>query len=192
MIMDICISEKKLEDYLFNHLNGSNVIKGVSRSISPVVDGCVYRQIDLGGYGIADLIAIDGYHGCNPTITIYELKKGEICSSALVQVLRYFAGIKKAYEWFGNYFQDDSVRCVLIGSSLSNQDGFSLSVSAIPFVDVYTYDLCPNTGLNLCYQEWEDSNETYPRGDLPNILTKFDYDTHDLEAMLHTYDKENR
>lgn len=50
------ITEKELEDYLFNIED---------RGDSPIgIYGKVYRQLEIKGYGIADLVYVDISPGC--------------------------------------------------------------------------------------------------------------------------------
>lgn len=81
-------SEKELEDFICDHYSETNEF---------IVDGSfphhLFRQMDLGDYGIADLITItecrDGV-----AIGVFELKKENITAAAFEQVLRYATGVE--------------------------------------------------------------------------------------------------
>lgn len=181
MIMDICISEKKLEDYLFNHLNKSKIIESIKDDIPIVLDGCVYRQFSIGGYGIADIVTIDTEDGdLYSKITVYELKQGVIDHSALIQALRYKRGISKFLDDSGYEYVGDPVGCVLIGGGISQTDDFNIAVSALDSVDVYTYGVCPNEGFILESQNWYKETE-FPDS-FQRAFLGIDYAAHDFEA----------
>ena len=154
--MDISIAEKRLEDYIFSHLNGTKIIYGVEPEITPVRNGCVLRQLNLGDYGVADIVTIDVESvGAYPIVTVYELKQGKIDAAALVQVLRYKKGLSHFLEILGYRCPGDAVTCVLIGNDICHIADFAVAVSSLSEIDVYSYDLCPNTGLILHRHAWE-------------------------------------
>ena len=81
-------SEKELEDFIFEACEeGACPLSG-----SPV-DLC-FRQVDLGAYGIVDILKIEVYPNGGMDVTVLELKKEHIGVSAVAQVSRYMEGIK--------------------------------------------------------------------------------------------------
>ena len=92
---DIEISEKKLKDYIHGYLNKElysdslNYWLDVTRENGVVV----VRQLEISPYGVADIVVfgVGPEGGCD--ITIFELKKGIIDTTALIQILRYKAGL---------------------------------------------------------------------------------------------------
>ncbi|MCF6442039.1 hypothetical protein L1077_21650 [Pseudoalteromonas luteoviolacea] len=99
------LSEKELEDFIFeaaekDHEELSN--RGLFMPDSPKF----YRQVKLGDYGIADIIAIGR---CKETdkleVFIYELKKEKVSVRDLPQISMYMGGV---YMWLrGQYSQEE-------------------------------------------------------------------------------------
>ncbi len=117
--------EKNLEDIIFEADKDELSDRGLD------IYGKIYRQFDLGKYGIADLVEFYKYieeeKTCDEStdylVTVYELKRGEIDFSTFAQALRYVNGliIKNKNEY-------PKIKCqykiVLIGSKLTNKDEF--------------------------------------------------------------------
>ena len=118
--------EKNLEDIIFE----SDADELSERGLE--IYGKLYRQFNLGKYGIADLVL---YHKCEYDIekrsshradclvTVFELKRKLIDINALMQAVRYVTGLifynKKHYK---NYtFQ---YKIVLIGSEIDSKPEF--------------------------------------------------------------------
>lgn len=182
--MDICISEKKLEDFIFNHLNGTKIIDAIEPEIPSILQGCVHRQFSIGEYGVADIVSIDlEVGGAYPSVTVYELKQGKIDSSALIQALRYKKGLSHFLESQGYRYPGDSIICYLIGSDICHKDDFDISVSSLSDIYVYSYDLCPNTGLTLSREVWE-KDVRFPQS-LYRAFLETEYATCDNEAMFY-------
>ena len=81
-------SEKHLEDWLFEDANRlPNAACCFGRN-----DFNVYRQLQLSS-GILDLLYIE-----DDSMTVVELKKGEIDAYALTQILRYIGDLKIVWE----------------------------------------------------------------------------------------------
>lgn len=85
-------SEKELEDYIF---------ESVSESMhNPITDESVdsiYRQVDLGSYGIADLVTFS-YGEEFLEVTIIELKKETIDIKTMAQLSRYYKAFCQYFE----------------------------------------------------------------------------------------------
>lgn len=79
--------------------------------------GCqtVIRQFNLNYYGIADIVTISVDYG-EVYVQIFELKKGVINEKAIMQVLRYRAGMIKLLDDI--LLTPFRVKCHLIGSCL--------------------------------------------------------------------------
>lgn len=122
--------EKDLEDIIYNALlstNGASKLnkKGLESFYQkPYV---LKRQLKIGNYGVCDLITLDRrvVHKNevieNGTLTLYELKKGEINNSTLIQSLRYIRGIIN-YLSKRNSLKGYNINIVLIGRSINMGD----------------------------------------------------------------------
>jgi len=169
---DIQISEKKLEDFIYKHLSGEDFYPGFDeiREEENTPD-FVFRQMNLGSYGIADIVTFN--INCDGSITadIYELKKNIIQVQDVIQVFRYKKGIKELFYKIERYCK---VYCFLIGSGVSDNEELSIGISEINNLFVYTYDICPKNGIvlnghNVVYQNKKISKIT------KNQLTCIDY-----------------
>lgn len=146
------ISEKQLEDMICLE----NRFELVTRGLEVFDHDHLFRQYNLGSYGIIDLVGISattqfGY--LEVFVTIYELKKDEIGMSALGQICRY----KKAFE---DHFQDAGisqfeVRTVLIGSQIEASSNFVYVASQIDLLHCYTYEIGIK-GLSFTEHELSD------------------------------------
>lgn len=97
--------EKDLEDFIFNSNNNQLDKSGLYFNETSFNKK---RQLNLGGYGIADLVVFEKHYykdyerqeilGSYITINIIELKKDQIGIKAFMQALRYAKGIKDYLE----------------------------------------------------------------------------------------------
>lgn len=140
------IIEKQLESLIT--LDNSDEL--ISRGLSTFPHQFLHRQVSLGSYGIADLVAVSSSPGRNDKmdfqIVIYELKKDEIGMSALGQVCRY----RKAFEDYFELRMDANLEliCVLIGSDIEHSSNFIYAAADIDGLTCYkyTFDI---TGLHF-------------------------------------------
>lgn len=151
----IAPSEKHLEDWLFEDITRL----GQPSSESLYENGVVYRQLEM-RRGIADLLFVD-----NESMTIVELKKGEINDSALQQVLRYMGDLKDTWEEtvhivrsrndnplftsFPTYGGLD-IRGILIGH-YSNENTLAAAHGADIWTFKYEYDESAGYGLDWLF-----------------------------------------
>lgn len=180
------ISESKLEDFIYEHLKGLNDTKGFKEL--PWQYGSVCRQVNLGSAGIADIVAV--HHRNNMmNIEIYELKKGCIDTTALLQVLRYR---KAASALAFNLFKriKSNITCHLIGNKVASGD-FRIAASAIPGLKLWVYDFCPNTGVLVSEESWSYTNPKIPTKTINSFLCE-DYYNHDEECLFYLYMKDNK
>jgi hypothetical protein len=102
-----------------------------------------FRQLNLGAYGIADLVNI-GFDGSALSIQVIECKKDEINIATYLQAKRYLAGIKHILDDFidelkdlrNGYVEDD---IVLIGKSIDNKSDFVFLHSADYTCSIFLY-----------------------------------------------------
>ena len=146
------ISEKELEDYLFSLKINRNPL---------LVDGKCFRQVNLGGYGIIDLLYIDIKSECAPpeypqypyvTITVVELKKGSIDFSSLGQICRYKRGLERFLSQQINkrYHITSRIKVegVLVGSDYANGD-ICYTIDQINWLECWHYNLDLKEGIEL-------------------------------------------
>jgi hypothetical protein len=128
----IFITEKQLEDFIFNTNTEKLYEKGITIDYYKIK-----RQLKIGNYGVADLVSIrrpsydfynDGsnvskilYKGC---ITIFELKRDIINVNSLLQASRYLKGIKKYLKKRNFNLDFYDFRIILIGSDLETKGDF--------------------------------------------------------------------
>lgn len=187
-MQDVTISEKKLEDFIYGHLTGEQIVPGVDDYFSGGLSSAVWRQPNFGDYGRPDIVTFDiEPFGCG--FTIYELKQGEINTQTLMQALHYKRGLQNIL--FDSDFLAASrsdINCVLIGAYLSEANYFETGLSALAFsgiVNVYLYDIDPTIGLTLKDDKtWIDDWSETPASLLPKI-TECDYCLADFNAYYY-------
>lgn len=103
-----------------------------------LIKGILFRQLDLGSYGRADLISFScGKEYIRFDVTIYELKKGRIGIDALLQAYRYLTALKRhGLETEGVVFY----KIVLIGDSVEMNGDFLFLYNELENVTIYTYN----------------------------------------------------
>lgn len=149
--------EKDLEQILWDNLHsieGINLLeeKGLDcLSGESTLYSLKSRQLRIGNYGIADIVTLQRCEG-KIYVTVFELKKDEIESNALVQASRYAKGIKRYLNknYKGWYVEVD---LVLIGRKLKTSDWVYLFDGFITGVNVYTYDYSIN-GIEFTRNSW--------------------------------------
>lgn len=135
--------EKNLEDIIFETDNE------LLRNRDLWIFGNKKRQVNIGNYGIADIITwqierddcpvnCNNYSEqkckeCNKSwkyekinnlkIQIIELKQSEINIGAFLQAVRYLKGIKRYFE-YRNFYHKVSFEIILIGEKINTNTGF--------------------------------------------------------------------
>ncbi len=143
------ISEKKLEDIVCEHLNGYIKLDGLRDLCPGYLENHVYRQLDLGLYGRADIVNVQrGSLVTLPKITIIELKKGRVDQASLTQVMKYKAGLKLFIERFDGIIPFPTIETILIGGDISSNEDFQVAQTAIGGLSVYTYSI-DNGGISF-------------------------------------------
>ena len=106
--------EKDLEDIIWN-ASQTDIGREELKNRGLEIHGKMYRQVNLGDYGRCDLltISIDGKNVC---VHIYELKKGELSTSTLTQVLKYKRAVLDVL--LGKLHNHQvSIKCTIVGRS---------------------------------------------------------------------------
>ena len=153
-------NEKTLEDIIWDNCQtpeGRKILS--SRGLSIYVS--VYRQVDLGSYGRADLVTVQFEPSVNIVhITVFELKKGCININALMQAERYVTALKR--HGFNNDDLDYDVEynICLIGDSFDEKGDFAFLYNEINDVEIYSYEF-KLTGIffNEIGRNWTHTNE---------------------------------
>jgi hypothetical protein len=145
------VLEKDIEDMIFNAAKseiGQRIL--VERGL--IVTGKMYRQVNLKGYGIADLVTVTPFHlkggkvssgrekGQNTyvLISVYELKRGPVNYAALAQAARYKTAIEELITKTHPNI-NAAVNIMLIGSEVDDALDFKYVLNLLPEVRVYTY-----------------------------------------------------
>ena len=155
--------EKNLEDIIFETPSDNLGDRGL------YVSGKRYRQLRIGGYGIADMVTIDkeyiNYpHTCYTIlhITVFELKKNKLDESSLCQASRYIKGIKrylKQRDIFNNF--PIEYKIVLVGKTLNMNSSFVYLTDFVENLEVFTYEYKFN-GINFIdHSGWHLKDEGF-------------------------------
>ena len=159
--------ENELEELLFgNHLEEyDNYLDG--NLCTEVKHTLQFRQFEVKGYGIIDILGIDYYREpdfYNITITIYELKNGPIDMKAISQISRYYIGVKRYISNLdlGRFRKRLEIYLeingILVGSEYPN-DGSCFVVDSIPWLSCYFFDIS-KSGVNFTETDgWYRENE---------------------------------
>ena len=101
----------------------------------------ILRQVNLGSYGIADLVTFRYSNFNRIDITIYELKEATLNHNALDQACRYAIGVNNIIEEF-HYLErrDIYLNIVLIGSKIDTTSDFVYLCQMNSRIDLYTYE----------------------------------------------------
>jgi hypothetical protein len=183
---DIQISENKLEEFIYQYLTLDKNFAGFYELHDPdcLIDiDYVYRQFNLGSYGIPDIVSFEIEPDGLITTKVYELKKGPINKDTLVQVLKYKKGFETIFNDLG--FEDYRISCKMVGCRLSESNGFSVAVSSIECVDSYTYDIDPSIGITITKKSLIFTNTNLPK-ESKNKLTCMSYMSSDNECTFDT------
>jgi hypothetical protein len=150
-------NEKELEDYLF------------SQPESPI--GCYgkcFRQFEIKGYGIVDLLYVDiDYNGkVRPLIQIkiIELKKDKIDFNALGQISRYKIALERYFNNSTHYFNYD-IEGILVGSKYASGD-ICFTIDSTEWLSCYLYEVNLLEGITFeCSEGWFNKGEDLTRLD---------------------------
>ena len=107
----------------------------------------INRQMNLGVYGIADIVAITNIEG-KVQVEIFELKNEPFSHSNISQLARY----KKFFDdLITVYFEKESnVICNLIGpKTFPNNSDLCFLCQDIPWLTVYEFELDPINGIEF-------------------------------------------
>ncbi|GAB3822257.1 hypothetical protein [Pontibacter rugosus] len=156
--------EKDLEDIIYNHKEVCSE-KGLLECY-PSEYSHLFRQVNLGKYGVADLISVDviqnrptrtikGRH-CHyhRTLSIYiiECKLNEVNVAAYLQAKRYKTAIQELLQRYNLKNTKVDIKVVLVGGSLDEGSDFVFQLNDDHKCTVYTYAYGPN-GIEFTDQD---------------------------------------
>jgi len=136
--------EKNLEDIIFKNFDKC---KERGLKIDHMKQGLLLRQVDLGDYGIADLITVSFecnlINGCTEIfINVIECKKGIIDTTAYLQGKRYITGLKELLflsELDVDHYRIN-LKLQLIGSSFDERSDLKYLLHSDRDTQVFTYE----------------------------------------------------
>lgn len=155
-------SEKELEDYICEQLdNGYNPITNEWA-------GWYGRQVDIGTYGIIDILIVDKSDDGQIYATVIELKKDLVTAKSLAQVSRYMTGLSR---YFKEMFADNygGLRGIVSAPNVETNDDtpYLINIVKQTGVFVYTIDFDLDSGVSFIQSDgWKKTNENFH-------LTKF-------------------
>lgn len=155
------ITEKELEDFIFENLNKRRIKKlselglSISNIGHPNIEDPMvfYRQFNLGDYGRCDILGLyveknkDDGREFYMSYKIIELKEGEINRDIIFQTLKYKNALEK--QIISSDTQDYYGDIVIIGSSIS-KDVYDLLKLTLPETfSVYLYKVSISSGISF-------------------------------------------
>lgn len=102
------------------------------------IRGRKFRQVQLGNYGLADIITINRVRDREYNICIYELKKDKIGPATFWQILKYARGVAYLAKNRRPGYKIN-IKLVLLGGELDNEGSFCYLSSALNDVHLFTY-----------------------------------------------------
>jgi hypothetical protein len=177
------ILEKEIEELLFHGIE--NVPELLDQKGFKIVEGAkYYRQLNLGSYGISDIVGVHlgsrqrGWRSAY--VHVIELKKEKVDFETLNQAVGYARAIQK---YLKSKVRDISVdaRISLIGKTIDLSSSFCYLPDIFENIDLYTYELDFYTGIK--FKQHEGYYMT--NGQIPDMRLKKDW----IEemAMLRYY-----
>jgi len=135
--------EKDLENIIYDAAQ-TNIGREKLRERGLDLHGVTFRQVDLGDYGIADLVNIHVERSETGTywrFSIIELKKGKIDINAVMQACRYKTALREfVLKHFDASDYSVSFNIVMIGDSIEKDNDFVFLYNFLRDVKIYTYD----------------------------------------------------
>lgn len=126
--------ERDLEDIIFNtdqyHLR--------ERGLHCLLYDSIYRQVNLGNYGILDILTIRKDNN-NFYVTVYEMKQKQINTNSFLQAVRYVRGLQRMWDIYNLNNHELHLRIVLIGGSIDDKSDFCYISSVLRSVRFFTY-----------------------------------------------------
>jgi len=179
--------EKEIEDLIFGLMEDNKFDDLINRGMTTInSDLKYYRQLNLGSYGIADIVGIgirelEGTDTVEVLIDVFELKKDEVNANTLFQASRYMRGIQHSIEsLFENKYKGKKVifhpYATLIGTAIKSSTDFVFITSMFENLVVYTIDFKALEGIY--FNTHDRYSIVNPKlADLSNLFTGTKYQT---------------
>lgn len=153
-------SEKEIEDFIILRLDNS--------SVCPVTDEQFelwFRQLNLGSYGIADIVKINTGPNGDMDITVMEIKKEVIDVKTLTQVARYIQGIKVLFSDLMPDFKGIlSVYGEVVAPDISFNDDCVYLLNLLDDINAYVISCDMESGFS-CEEDigvWSKTEHKFP------------------------------
>jgi hypothetical protein len=159
------ILEKEIEEIIYTVLLNYGSEEFLERGLP--ISGIPLRQVNLGTYGIADMITVyinGAFKRRVLHVHIYELKRGVIGIGTLLQASRYYIGVHHFIESKGinKYFDTVLIDTSIIGSSVDLSNDFVFACDQYG-VNAYTFKLDFFDGLTFDrINGYRKSNAAFP------------------------------
>ena len=161
-------SEKDLEDYICEHIDNHGVCPVTGENVE-----LWWRQVNFGGYGIADIIKVQFDPEGDIYVTVLELKNEKITSKCIAQTLRYRTCLKEfVSEKFNNHDEKIHIYSEILGTRLSMQDDTCYLVNNLENLSVYSFEIDVDNGfsVNSIGKGWSRTDPEF--NDNKNIVNK--------------------
>lgn len=149
--------EKDLEDIIFTHHD-----KMQARGLSVCTHDLMYRQIQLGSYGICDCLGVNIYsdHRYRAIdMFVYELKKEKIDFNTLGQAMRYKVALESIIGRHNINRTEINIYLILVGKSIEINGDFAFLLGRIPGILSYTYKYDFD---GIVFRQERGYTQTYP------------------------------
>ena len=129
-----------MEDIIYDNAQSPEGLKLLNQR-GLLINGKMFRQVELGDNGRADLISVR-YIPQNDylDIIVYELKKECITVNALMQAARYVTALRSHGFDSGDWCSEIGFRICLIGDSIDKNGDFAFLYNELNDVEIYTYE----------------------------------------------------
>jgi hypothetical protein len=148
-------SEKELEDFIYSKLEDL---------YNPIDESRVDwfgRQIDLGQYGIIDLMTINFDAEGEICIDVFELKKELITIKTLGQVARYVRGLRQYFDESAKHL-NVTVRGNVVAPEIDHSDDTVFLINMLEDIHVYTVDFDLDNGVSFDWRSCRSWSRTSP------------------------------
>ncbi len=126
--------EKDLEELLFS--TPKETIR--ERGMHSFMYDQIFRQVNLGVYGILDLVTIERYSAIM-IIKVYELKNKKLNPSAFWQTVRYIKAIKHILSKINLRNHIIEIKGIMVGREIDLSGDFCFLPTIHSDVEMYTY-----------------------------------------------------
>lgn len=186
-------SELELEDYIFNKVKSGDVC--------PIDDeyyDMIFRQVNIGDYGIADIvkIQIDADPGCvdSLTVKVLELKKNIIDTKAIIQVIRYTEGIKHFMRLKFPNVENIEIIPQLSAPEINRSDDTTYLINALDSLEIYEIYCNLDIGFasNPIQEKWINQEREFRSLNVIAKEVKNKVVKYNLDYKRHTRDYQSK